>query len=402
MLTLMNRVSAVVRRVLLEVDRRRDPDREREERHEDRDHERAEQALDDPGLRRVGRQRRRQEVDAATLEDRHGRDEDIDEEHREDRQREEEAQEQEDLEHRARRRPAASDCSESATEPCRRGRSDRRHAPLLVPLPRPADEGLADDVEEQGDHEQQGADEEQALEGVVAACTWSLPVASAAMAAVMVWPGATGSMLRTPPPVAPAARATTIVSPIARLAARMSAATMPGDGRREDDPDARRQAARAQAVRRLAERPGHRPHRVLGDRGDERDRQDADGDARRQDRERLRLGKDALDEPRVDDRQGEEPEDDARDAGQDLEDRLDDVADPGRGVLGRGRSRWRGRSGSRAPSRCAVTINVPSSRVEMSNMPRRGNQPIATRQRQVDLRQELDGLERDRVDDEAR
>src|SRR5690606_33220048 len=57
--------------------------------------------------------------------------------------------------------------------------------------------------------------------------TWSLPKPSAAIAAVIVWPGSSGSQLRRPPPTAPAAMATTIVSPIAREMPRISAATTP-------------------------------------------------------------------------------------------------------------------------------------------------------------------------------
>ena len=57
--------------------------------------------------------------------------------------------------------------------------------------------------------------------------TWSEPVASEAIAAVIVWPGSKGFTEKCEPPDAPAAIATTIVSPTARLMPRMSAATMP-------------------------------------------------------------------------------------------------------------------------------------------------------------------------------
>ena len=50
-------------------------------------------------------------------------------------------------------------------------------------------------------------------------------------------------------------------------------------GRRDDDAQARDALARAEAVRRLAQRVGHGVHRVLGDRRDERRDQDADGNA---------------------------------------------------------------------------------------------------------------------------
>ncbi len=60
---------------------------------------RADQALDDAGLRRVGRQRRREEADAALREDRNRPAEDVGDEHEQDRQRQEQASEQQDLEH---------------------------------------------------------------------------------------------------------------------------------------------------------------------------------------------------------------------------------------------------------------------------------------------------------------
>ena len=113
------------------------------------------------------------------------------------------------------------------------GRADRRtgragHRRLLVPLPRAADEDVADHVEAEGDQEQ---DEARGRTGSgTPRCrrsTWSDPVASAAIAAVSVCPGPSGSMVNSEPPVAPAATATTIVSPIAREIARIIAATMP-------------------------------------------------------------------------------------------------------------------------------------------------------------------------------
>ena len=57
--------------------------------------------------------------------------------------------------------------------------------------------------------------------------TWSEPVAREAIAAVMVWPGSKGSNERSEPPEAPAAIATTIVSPMAREMPRTIAATIP-------------------------------------------------------------------------------------------------------------------------------------------------------------------------------
>ena len=59
------------------------------------------------------------------------------------------------------------------------------------------------------------------------------------------------------------------------------------DRGRDDDPEARRRdPARAQAVGGLAKSHGDGPHRVLGDRRDERDRQDPDADAGGQEVER--------------------------------------------------------------------------------------------------------------------
>ena len=83
-------------------------------------------------------------------------------------------------------------------------------------------------------------------------------------------PGSSGLIVRACG--APAATATTIVSPIARLVARISAATMPeiaaGNTTRSDVVILR--APRPyEASRRLL---GHRAHRVLGHRGDQRDR----------------------------------------------------------------------------------------------------------------------------------
>ena len=57
--------------------------------------------------------------------------------------------------------------------------------------------------------------------------TWSLPKLSPAIAAVIVWPGSSGDKWNSAPPTAPAAIATTIVSPMARDIPRMRAATMP-------------------------------------------------------------------------------------------------------------------------------------------------------------------------------
>ena len=57
--------------------------------------------------------------------------------------------------------------------------------------------------------------------------TWSEPMASAVMAAVIVWPGSNGLTSKSEPPVPPAAIETIIVSPMARETPSSSAATMP-------------------------------------------------------------------------------------------------------------------------------------------------------------------------------
>ena len=57
--------------------------------------------------------------------------------------------------------------------------------------------------------------------------TWSEPIASAVIAAVIVCPGSSGFRPKSDPPVAPAAMATIIVSPTARDTPSRRAATMP-------------------------------------------------------------------------------------------------------------------------------------------------------------------------------
>ncbi len=112
--------------------------------------------------------------------------------------------------------------------------------------------------------------------------TWSLPAASEAMAPVSVWPGPSGLRVNSEPAVAPAASATTIVSPIAREMARIIAATMPeiaaGTTTRTDVRSLR--APRPYDASRSGSRD--RPHRVLGDGRDERDGEDPDADAGRE------------------------------------------------------------------------------------------------------------------------
>ena len=106
-------------------------------------------------------------------------------------------------------------------------------------------------------------------------------MASAVMAAVIVWPGRHGLRLNTAPPTPPATMATIIVSPSAREKPTISAATMPDTAAGNDDAHARGALARAEAERGLAQRAGHRVHRVLGDRRDERRDEDAHREAGR-------------------------------------------------------------------------------------------------------------------------
>ena len=108
--------------------------------------------------------------------------------------------------------------------------------------------------------------------------TWSLPNPSAAIAAVIVWPGSSGSAGTDRRPPRRPAMTTTIVSPIARETPRISDATMPemaaGNTTRKVV-----SIFGAETVGRLAQRERHRAQCVLGHRSDERDRQDADADA---------------------------------------------------------------------------------------------------------------------------
>ena len=161
----------------------------------------------------------------------------------------------------------------------RRRRRWRGSAPSARPspsedLPDPADDPLGRDVQRERDDEQQQARRRTGCRTRSSTpATWSEPMASEEIAPVIVCPPSKGLRLRRAPPVAPAAMATTIVSPIARESPRISAATMPGRGRGDDDPDRRRCASRAPIPYAASRRwRGHRVERVLGDRRDERDR----------------------------------------------------------------------------------------------------------------------------------
>ena len=207
----------------------------------------------------------------------------------------------------------------------------------LVHLPVPAHEADRDEVQDERDHEEREADGEDRL-----VTRWSRsgcrpsPVARDERGHRLRSP-ARGSSDGRAGPGRPAIRT------IMRLA----------DGARGAEHDARRRCRRAPPGRRRASadlaacsrrartrpRAGvrHRGHRVLGDRRDRRQDQDADDEARR---ERVEHG--CTSRPRSrslqdlgrEEGEREVAEDDRRDAGEHLEDRLDDLADALRRVLG--------------------------------------------------------------------
>ena len=194
------------------------------------------------------------------------------------------------------------------------------------------------------------------------------------MAEVIVPPGSRGLIVRACG--APAATATTIVSPIARLVARISAATMPEI--------AAGNTTRSEVVILRAPRPYEASRRFWGTariassatdatRGIDRIPTPSPAAARLNE---LASSNRGLMTIGVEERQGEEPQDDAGNARQDLEDRLDGPPEAGRGVLGQvdrreeadGRRDQHGdhRDDQRSRSRWSVT----------SKMPRRGNHPM--------------------------
>ena len=111
--------------------------------------------------------------------------------------------------------------------------------------------------------------------------TWSRPGGQRTIADVIVLARVQRVDRDSDPAARPAATATTIVSPIARRCARMNAATMPETAAGKTTRRLVVTLARPQPVRGLAQALRHRAHRVLGDRGDERDDQDADADPAR-------------------------------------------------------------------------------------------------------------------------
>ena len=206
--------------------------------------------------------------------------------------------------------------------------------------------------------------------------TWSDPVASDVIAAVIVCPPCRGSTENNEPPVPPATIATIIVSPIAREIPRMKAARDPGHGRGHDDAQARRSPVGAETERRFPQRVRHRVHRVLGDRRDQRRHEQADRDTGRHDVEHGNLAaEEALHEVGADEAKREEPHHDARDRRERLEDRLEEPTSARTRVLGqiqRGTETER-----RRRPRIAITetITVPTKIVLTSKRFRRGNQP---------------------------
>ena len=166
--------------------------------------------------------------------------------------------------------------------------------------------------------------------------TWSEPIASAVIAAVIVWPGRQGLRLNTAPPTPPAAMATIIVSPRAREKPTIERGDDARDGGRGDDPDARGALPRAQAVatpRAASSGPRtSRPRRSTRSSGVIRMPTASPAPAMLN--SGVEPGQIVIDERRAQDRQREEAEHDARDRGQDLEDRLDRSAHARARVLG--------------------------------------------------------------------
>ena len=134
---------------------------------------------------------------------------------------------------------------------------------------------------------------------------------------------------------APAAIATTMVSPMALEIATTKAAEIPERAAGRTTLIGHLELGRPQRQRSLPKRTGHRRQGVLGQRGDQRDDQDSDHDPGRgvvEDLDRA-LAEDGP-EQRGHEGQREVAKHDSGDAGQDLENRFEEVANPGRRVLG--------------------------------------------------------------------
>ena len=230
----------VVRRVLLEVDGGRDADRERDERHEDRQHDGPEQALGDAGLapgrttaaRSGSRCPRVWKTGSARVSMSSRRTARTASENRR-------LPSSSSWKIDARARPVGSTRGRAGRRPRWRQVRSRLIAASLVPLPRAAHERVADDVEHERHHEQQQR-RRRTGSGTPASSprTWSLPIASEVIARGHRLAGVERvEGERAPPPLAPAASATIIVSPIARLRRQ--------DQRRDDARDRRRERRRA-------------------------------------------------------------------------------------------------------------------------------------------------------------
>ena len=176
---------------------------------------------------------------------------------------------------------------------------------------------------------------------------------------------------------------------------------MPEIAAGNDDAQARRHAARAEPVRRLAEVRRHGAHRVLGDRRDERDGQDADADPRGQEVERRRAVKSGWMRSGVMKVRAKNPR--------------TTLGMPARisrtGLTMPGSAGWRtprGRSRDASPMGVAMSIAI-DGHDQRAQEERRDVEDPAAREpadprqlRQVDLAQEVEGLDQHRLDDERR
>ena len=249
----------------------------RDRGHDHRPGRRADDALGDAGLGRVARQVGGQEVEPAL---------------REDRQRPVELRPtssvQQDASENSRRRAAARG-EHHAADVAPRAPAERcgltamtvdgwwssARSSSVCRVRRT--NAVADDVEAEGHQEQQQAEEEQALERrVVAGRPGRCRRPARPSRRSSSGPGPSGfereqraAAARRPRAPRPSSRR----SP--REMARIIAATMPEIAAGTTTRRRVVTRARAEAVRRLAQRSRHRPHRVLGDRRDERDGQDA-------------------------------------------------------------------------------------------------------------------------------
>ncbi len=151
-------------------------------------------------------------------------------------------------------------------------------------------------------------------------------------------------------PVAPAAIATTIVSPRAREIPRINAATIPEIAAGTHDTERDGPTASTDPVGRLPEGTRHRVHRVLGHGGDEGIVSNPTPIPAANIVKEFVAPKSALHDDRVDDGEREEADHHARDAGERLEDRLQASAARAGARTRRGRSRRPEPERSRRPA----------------------------------------------------